>query len=339
MPFFTNRMNNQKEFDLVAIGDTAVDCFIKLRDAHLTCEINKETCQICMHFGDKIPYEEVYILPGVGNSPNASIGASRLGLKTALITNLGKDQSGQNSLDVFTKNGVNTDFIDVQVDKKTNYHYVLWYINDRTILIKHEEYTYTLPSFSTPSWIYLSSLSENSLDYHYEIIRYLNEHPEIKLSFQPGTFQIKFGSEELIELYKRSELFFCNKEEAQGILKTKEEDPKILLLKMHELGPKIIVITDAEKGAYLYTDNECWSIPSFPDQNPPLERTGAGDATASTFTTAIALGKTTLEALTWSMINARSVINHVGAQTGLLTREEIERKATTAPEDYRPTKL
>ncbi len=334
-------MDNQakKEFDLVAIGDTAVDCFIKLREASLSCEIDQEKCQICMKFGDKIPFEEVYVLPGVGNSPNVSVGASRLGLKTAIITNLGQDKNGEDSTNIFTKNGVDTNLINIQSDKKTNYHYVLWYENDRTILIKHEEYKYSLPDFGSPGWVYLSSLGENSLEYHGEIIKYLNNHPEIKLAFQPGTFQMKFGYEKMSELYKRSELFFCNKEEAQSILQTKENSPKILLEKIHELGPQIVLITDAEKGAYLYENDQCWSIPSFPDQNPPLERTGAGDAAASTFTAAIALGKTAKEALVWSMANARSVINQVGAQAGLLTKDELEKTILVGPKDYQPFKL
>ena len=50
-------------------------------------------------------------------------------------------------------------------------------------------------------------------------MEYLNKHPEIKVVFQPGTYQIKFGSTALADIYKHSELFFCNLEEAQIILK------------------------------------------------------------------------------------------------------------------------
>ena len=43
--------------DFVAVGDTVIDDFIKLTDAHTTCKINNEDCEICMRFGDKVPFE------------------------------------------------------------------------------------------------------------------------------------------------------------------------------------------------------------------------------------------------------------------------------------------
>src|ERR1035437_2594130 len=79
----------KKPYDFIAIGDIAVDAFIKLKDAHVNCKLNNEDCEICMKFGDKIPYEFDAIVPGVGNSANAAVVAARLGLRTAIIGNVG----------------------------------------------------------------------------------------------------------------------------------------------------------------------------------------------------------------------------------------------------------
>mgnify|MGYP000122440611 CR=1 FL=1 len=68
-------------------------------------------------------------------------------------------------------------------------------------------------------WVYLSSLASNSADYHKEIGEYLKKYPDTKLAFQPGTFQIKLGVEALKDLYDVTEIFFCNKEEAQMAIK------------------------------------------------------------------------------------------------------------------------
>ena len=71
--------------------------------------------------------------------------------------------------------------------KKTNYHYVLRYGAERTILIKHEEYPYALPDFRVPPrFFYFSSIGENGVAHHHEIAKYVREHPETKLAFQPG---------------------------------------------------------------------------------------------------------------------------------------------------------
>lgn len=328
------------QYDFLGIGDTVTDAFIRLKDAHVYCDVDKERCQICMKFGDKIPYENVYVIPGVGNSANAAVSASRLGLKSALYTNLGDDMYGKECVKALEDEGVNGEFMLKHKGAKTNYHYVLWFEDDRTILIKHQEYEYKLVDIGKPKWIYLSSLGSNSLSFHEELEKYLTLHDgSIKLAFQPGTYQIKFGKDKLAYFYGRSEVLFCNKDEAQRILEITEPDIKILLQKIHKLGPKITVITDGPKGAYCYNGDEMLFQGSYPDPKPPYERTGAGDAFSSTFTTALALGKSIREALMWAPINSMSVVQYVGAREGLLTREKLEEYLLQAPEDYKPQKI
>ena len=50
-------------------------------------------------------------------------------------------------------------------------------------------------------------------------------------------------------------------------------------------------------------------IPIYPHKQ--FESTGAGDAFSSTIVSALALGKTLDEALTWGPINAQSVVQHL----------------------------
>ena len=110
---------------------------------------------------------------------------------------------------------------------ETNYHYVLWYEADRTILVKHQEYPSTsLANISSPKWVYISSLGGNSYDYHVQIMSWLAKNPSTKVAFQPGTFQMNLGIEKLKDLYARTDIFFCNKEEAQRILNSTEHDIK-----------------------------------------------------------------------------------------------------------------
>lgn len=324
--------------DFVAVGDITTDAFIRIKDASVTCDINREHCMLCMRFGDKIPYESVEVVRAVGNGPNAAVSAARLGLRSAAVTNIGNDQNGAECLESLRKDNVITDFVTTEKGKPTNYHYVLWYEEERTILVKHTEFNYRFPeSLPPPKWMYLTSLAQNSLPYHEQLVRFLSAHPEVKLAFQPGTFQIKLGIEKLKSLYERSEVFFCNRDEARLILKKPtEEDMEKLLAGIRGLGPKIAVITDGPKGAYTYDGSEYWHMPMYPDPKPPLQRTGAGDAFASTFVSALALGKTIPEALQWAPINSMSVVQQVGAQRGLLTRPALERFLAEAPSDYQP---
>ena len=334
-----------KKIDFLAIGDIVVDAFIKIKDAHVHCKIDTETCELCLRFGDKVPYESLNVIPAVGNSPNAAVCAARLGLRAALMTNIGNDQNGKDCLAILEKEKIDTAFVKIEKNKLTNYHYVLWYDIDRTILIKHQKYerewtnTKESKEYHSPDWIYLSSMGEDSLAFHGEIADYLKRHENVKLAFQPGTFQIKFGVDNLKEIYARTEIFFCNLEEAERIL-TKEntgENKDVLALTkgIAALGPKMVVISDGPNGAYLYLNGELWHNPIYPDIAPPLERTGAGDAFSSTFTAALALGKSPLEAFSWGPVNSMSVVQHIGAQKGLLTREALEKFIADAPADYR----
>ncbi|MEK7514300.1 MAG: carbohydrate kinase family protein [Patescibacteria group bacterium] len=328
------------KYDLISIGDVVTDAFIRIKDASVSCDINRAHCTLSMRFGDKIPYEFVEVVRAVGNSANAAVSGSRLGLTTAFISNLGSDQNGKDCIEELKRNNVGVEFIKTHEDGETNYHYVLWFEDERTILVKHHQYPYEFPSFEPPSWIYLSSLAENSIPYQHKVADFIRAHPETKLAFQPGTFQIKTSFQELKDIYALSEVFFCNVDEAKRILSvTGEIEILPLLMKMRGLGPKIVVITDGPKGAYAYDGSDAWFMPAYPDPKPPYERTGAGDAFASTFTTALAIGKSICEALMWAPINSMSVVQHIGAQKGLLGREELETYLKRAPESYLPRKL
>ncbi len=326
-------------YDFIGIGDIVTDAFIRIKEASLYCDINKEDCKICFKFAEKIPYENVYIIPAVGNSANACFSAVRLGLKTALVSNIGDDYYGQECLNVLRQEDIGTEYIKIHKNKKTNYHYVLWYNDDRTILIKHQKYIYKLPDIGNPRWLYLSSLGEHSLLFHQQISSYLNKHTQIKLAFQPGTYQIRLGVNKLRSLYARAEVFFCNKEEAKKILATEISDIKQLLLMVKKIGPKIVVITDSIKGAYVFNGHTTYFMPPYPDPKPPYERTGAGDAFSSTFTVALACGKDIITALKWAPINSMSVVQKVGAREGLLARNILEKYVKKAPKNYQSQEI
>ncbi len=329
-------------FDFLAVGDIVTEPFIRLKDARVTCDINDENCTISMRWGDKIPYESAEVCHAVGNSPNAAVAAARIGLKTGMVTDIGNDDIGKGDLAQLKKEKISTKHVRIHKGMVSNYHYVLSFESERTILVRHEEYPYRFPMFKpAPRYMYLSSLAANSLPYHKEIEAYLKKNPGIFLTLQPGTFQMKLGVTELKGLYERANLLVINKEEAARILGLPEtgQEIKDLLEKTRAFGPKAVIITDGREGAYAYDGAEMLHIPMYPDSRAPKERTGAGDAFASTVTAAMALGKPFREALLWGPINSMAVVQEIGAQKGLLTRAQIEEFLAKAPASYAVTTM
>ena len=328
------------KIDVISVGDIVTDAFIQLFDDKAVTYQNEAGKWLAMKYGTKIPFQDAYIVEAVGNSANAAVACARLGLKSGLIANVGGDQHGRDMIAALEKNKVMADFVRVNSTKKSNYHYVLWYKEERTILIKHEEYNYHWPHIrpdEIPKWLYISSISKNAIDFHDQISDWLERNPEVKVAFQPGTFQMEAGVERLKRIYARTEVLILNREEAVLVSGGEYNNIHDLLDKLHAIGPKIVVITDGPAGAYASDGTSRLKMPIFPDIAPPYERTGAGDAFASTFVSAIIKGNNLEAALQWAPINSMNVVQKIGAQEGLLSEHHIEEYLKKAPEWYKAT--
>ena len=126
-----------------------------------------------------------------------------------------------------------------------------------------------------------------------------------------------------------------NREEAMDVTGLGYDSIRDLANGLHALGPEIVVITDGPNGSYASDGTKVVTVPNYPDPAPPVERTGAGDAFSSTFVAAIAAGEPLETALLWAPINSMNVVQHIGAQKGLLTKEALDGYLRDAPEWYK----
>jgi|SRR3989344_1669638 len=323
----------QNRFDLITIGDSTIDTFIKISDATIECDLNHEECKICLSYGDKIPVDAIDH-EVAGNATNVAIGCAALGLSTAIYTNLGDDQAGVTIKKRLEECAVSAEFIKINQDKESNLSVVLTFQGERTIFVYHQSWYYSLPHLPNASWIYLTSIAEsftgsNIMD---EIYHYL-EKTGAKLAYSPGTFQLKADIKRYPKILERTELLIVNLEEAKKILNISIKETvevKLLLAKLLLLGPKTVVITDGAEGSYASDGQRNLRIGILPTQL--VEKTGAGDAYASGYLSAIILGQQIEEAMVWGTINAACVIGRIGPQKGLMTQQELEKYQRTVPE-------
>jgi ribokinase len=333
----------EQQLDVLSVGDVVTDAFVKLFDDKAWTYVDEYGKKvIAMEYGTKIPFDKAIVVEGVGNAANAAVSLTRLGLNCGFVTNVGEDKYGRGIIAALHQKNIDTRWIRVNPGKKTNYHYVLWYKEERTILINHEDYEYTWPNLrgrEVPRWIYFSSIAESALEYHDEMADWLDENPGVKLAFQPGTFQMKAGTERLSRIYKHSNILVLNKEEAAMVSGNQDvNNVHSSFDLLHGLGPAdmVICITDGPNGAFASSSEGRFFMPIYPDPAPPYERTGAGDAFASTFTAAIMRGKSVKEALAWGPINSMNVVQHPGAQEGLLSEGDLLKHLEQAPDWYVP---
>ncbi len=330
-----HRVNNSAP-KVLSIGDIFTDAFIQLStDSAKVHEDPDGSKWLSLPYGSKPSYDHVDIVQSVGPSPNTAISHARLGVNASLLAWLGDDQPGADSLEHLRSENVSTDMMITEQGKKSSYWYVLRYGADRTMLVKSENYNYDWKDpAEEPDWIYLSYTGENSWGLHEKLLEYLSAHPRVKLAFNPGTYHFKWGVEKLRGIYARTHIVVMNREEAMDVTGLPHDSVQKLANGLHDLGPKIVVITDGPDGSYASYDWKLVTIPNYPDPQPPLDRTGAGDAFSSTIVAALAMGESMDTALTWAPINSMNVVQHIGAQEGLLTLDEIKGYLQKAPEYY-----
>lgn len=328
--------------NILCVGDIITDAFIKLSEEHAEVYTDDKGYQrISFELGAKLPYDDVQIVEAVECSPNAAVSLTRLGIQTQLMSWLGSDSAGDGMIAYLKQQGVGTDELVVEEGMKSNYHYVLRYGADRTKLQKFEDYSYQWHDPQTrPDWLYLGVLGEKTWPLHEAMLDYLNRNPDIKLVFQPGMYHLMWGTEKMAPFYRRAEVVIMNREEAAQVTGRDRGDIRGLIWALHELGVTIAVVTDGPDGAYASrTGEEPMYMPNYPDPKPPLDRTGAGDAFASTIAAALALDQPLEVALEWAPINSMSVVQQMGAQAGLLDRPTLEEYLANSAEDYKPRDL
>lgn len=95
------------------------------------------------------------------------------------------------------------------------------------------------------------------------------------------------------------------------------------LVRLKSFGPKIVVITDGNKGVQVYDGEYRYVMPSF--QVPVKSTLGAGDCFASTFTASMIKTNWHIEkSVKYAAANAANVVQEFGGQNGLKTFSELD---------------
>lgn len=308
-------------YDIVSVGGTALDVFLDLHEANVSCSLKSDECQLCLNYADKIPVENVVNVPGVGTAPNNAVGSVRLGLKAALYTVVGNDSPGKDSVAVFKKEKVATKYVVVDKKNRTDYSSILSFKGERTLLTFQVPREYSLPSGIKTKWMFLGALPDGHKLLHSQVVKKAQKE-KVKVGYNPGAQELREGIDGMKDLLKVVEVFIINKEESWRLI-GKDDDVKILLTKLKKYGPKFVVITDGKNGACCFDGENFYHEPIF--NLPVVEKTGAGDAFATGLIAALIYGLDIKTALRYGAANSANVVGYIGAQAGLLTKSQMKK--------------
>ncbi len=315
-------------YDIITIGDIKLDTFVVLDDASLQCQLKMPECMLCLAYGAKIVVN-VVASQIAGTAPNVARGLARMGKKTAVLSNMGKDGTHRLALETLKQENVSTKFVREIPGEQSATAVVLNFKGEKTLLTSHIRRAYRLPKpMAKPKWMYVSEMGPGYENLYRQVIA-LEKNDGVKIALNPGTIQLEERKKFLFDLLRRTHVLFVNVEEAQKIVGETNTDPRHLAARLYQMGPKQVVITDGKNGAYAFEGKRLHRVSIFPGRL--VEATGAGDAFSTGYLGALMNGLSHDEALRWGAVNSASVVGFVGPTKGLLTDTEIKKRLKKHP--------
>lgn len=329
-------------YQLVCVGDTTLDTFLKVHDAAVHCDLKSKSCEICFKYGEKIAVDELRQNPG-GNSANVAVGTATLGINTALYAIIGDDDVGQKVKRMIAKRNVDTKYLYSNKGRGTNYSTIISFKGERTILEMKYPAHLTFKTFPKTEWVYLSSIKQDPKTV-YEPLIHLKKNHGFRIAFNPGMYQLSYKSNDLLKFLPFVDVLIVNKEEAEIIVHKVEcrkskviRNTKVVLRRaqddksihyplstIHSATGGLVFITDGANGAYGFDGRQYIHCDKFP-ASTIADRTGAGDAFSSGIMAGLIQSAPFPEVIRWGMANSAAVLKEIGPQNGLLNISEIRR--------------
>ncbi|MBN1275835.1 carbohydrate kinase family protein [Candidatus Woesearchaeota archaeon] len=318
-------------FDIITVGSNVVDVFVKTdpEESDLITIRHGRLPQeelVAYPLGTKIIIKQIEFQIG-GGGTNTAVSFSRLGLKTGYLGKIGEDENGLKVFKLLKDEDVV--FLGT-LGKQNGYSVILDSVGeDRTILTYkgcNDELTFKelkKEKLQAKAY-YLCSMVGTSLKTLGKVAEHAKKQKAL-VAFNPSTYLTKQGVKPIQAILARTDVLILNDEEAKELGGFGDLDG--LAKRLSALGPKTVVITRGSKGVLALHEKAIYAA-APPKHLTIHETTGAGDAFGSALLAAMLHKKPFTTAVKMAMINAESVIAHYGAKNILLTKEELERRAS-----------
>lgn len=328
---------------------------------------NAETAFLLLEEGRKTEALEVSNHSG-GGAVNAAVSLARLGFEVETIIKLGQDARAETVLSRLEEEGISSHRVlrdgraatgaSVLISSHERDAAIFTFRGANTLL---EAEDVSADAFDVDV-VYISSLSNNSAECFPHLVKTARDGSAL-VAANPGVRQLSARGSAFFDCIGDIDILLVNRHEADALVPAivsefseggatlpmePGETPPALAARgfvsggfelsitsffaaIGSLGPKYVVVTDGNEGAYVGHAGQIVFCPTFPGE--VVGTAGAGDAFGSTFAGSVALGRNVAEALRAAAVNAASVIGHVDTQTGLLSASQVDSRVTEKADD------
>lgn len=313
-------------YDVITIGSATRDVFIKTKGMVVIRNSQFKTgVAECIPLGAKVAISDIVYTVG-GSAANTAVTFARQGLKTACITRVGKDLRGDEIVRLLAKETIATDFIRKDPEHMTAYSIVLLSdAGERSILVYRGAGEY-LQKRDIPrdvfraQWLYITHLGGKLASAFPWLLQQSRKY-RIKVAVNPGITQLRMPRARIRPLLNAIDIFVLNREEASLLTGVSYQKPHAIFQKLDTWVKGLVVMTDGPRGVTVSDGKTRWHAGILRERKR-IDRTGAGDAFGSAFVAAIARGKNVHHAIQLGSANATSILEHIGAQAGILRKKD-----------------
>lgn len=316
-----------KKVDVATFGSATKDVFLRTDNSRIIDSDQFTTGQgLCFSLGSKVSVKDLFLSTG-GGGTNAAVTFALQGLKTAYVGKVGKDLAGRDVINALDAFGVDTEWIQTTMEKRTNFSVVLDVKEkDRTILV-YRGASGTLRPQEIPTnlkadWFYVAPFPKTSLDTFYKIISYGKEIGA-EIAVNPSKSQLK--DEKFKRRINDFSVLIVNQEEASILTGIDFKKEKEIFEKADEIFEGIFVMTKGPEGLTVADEKMIYKVNSTPKKKV-ADRTGAGDSFGSGFISGLIKNLSLKEAIQLGIANATNCLSKKGAKNGLLKAGENYKK-------------
>ncbi|MDP3066313.1 MAG: carbohydrate kinase family protein [Methanobacteriaceae archaeon] len=211
-----------------------------------------------------------------GSAANCAVTLSQLGIRTGVMSRVGKDLWGGLICQELTRKGVLTERI-ITSDTPTGMSFIAVDDHGERSIYTHMGANIHFKLLKEDITYIKNSKILHMTGMYVEVVEEASQHAKL-LSFNPGMLLSSFGLERLKGTIKKVHLLFLNQKEAKVLTGLEPEKAAQLLV---EMNIPVVVITRGKDGADVYTKDGFITSPA--KKTKALDSTGAGDTFAAGF--------------------------------------------------------